>query len=169
MRERENGENGDRFISQSLCMGRGVDGPETADQTLPAPNPYEAPFWQETDDLSERIFPGFSALFPGTVSVRARGLTSLPAIGADEVGCTNHVLRFYRHGDGACRETWSRLLRPRNLSVPSSRPPHKAGCRVAVRPFASGAGEGQHPSPFATIAAISGAGARVQSTAGSRA
>src|SRR5918996_2371199 len=94
----------------------------------------------------------FSAFFPGKVSVRARGLTSFPSIGADEVCCTKHVLRFYRHRDGDCRETLSRLLRPRNLSVPSYRPTQKEGCTSAVRQLASGSGEGQHTSPFVTIA-----------------
>ena len=88
---------------------------------------------QETHDPSERIFTVFSAFFPGKVSVRARGLTSLPSPGADDVGCTTHVLRFYRQRHGTCRETWSYPLRPRNSSVPSYRPPQQAGCTCAVR------------------------------------
>src|SRR4030095_897905 len=89
----------------------------------------------------------FSAVFPGKVSVRARGLTSFPSIGADEVCCTKHVLRFYRHRDGDCRETSSCPLRPRNILVPSYRPTQQEGCTSSMRQLASGSGEGQHTSP----------------------
>ena len=90
----------------------------------------------------------FSAVFPGKVSVRARGLTSFPSTGADEVCCTKHVLRFYRHRDGDCRETLSCPLRPRNISVPSYRPTQQEGCTLSVRQLASGSGEGQHTAPW---------------------
>jgi hypothetical protein len=46
-----------------------------------------------------------------------------------------------------------RLLRPRNMSVPASRPTPYGGGTVTVHPFASGSGAGQHtlnrgrPSP----------------------
>src|SRR4029434_5773682 len=66
----------------------------------------------------------------------------IASIGADEVCCTKHVLRFSRHVHGECRETLSRPLRPRNISVPSSRPPQQGGCTLSVRQFASGSGEG---------------------------
>jgi hypothetical protein len=72
----------------------------------------------------------------------------ISSIGADEVCCTKHVLRFYRHCHGDCRETLSRPLRPRNISVPSYRPTQQGGCTVSVRQFASGSGEGQHTSPL---------------------
>jgi hypothetical protein len=90
----------------------------------------------------------FSALFPGKVSIRARGLTSFPSTGADEACCTKHVLRFYRQRNGDCRETLSRPLRPRNISVPSYRPTQQGGCTFSVRQLASGSGEGQHTSPL---------------------
>ena len=90
----------------------------------------------------------FRLFFPGKVNVRARGLTAFPSTGAAEVCCTKHVLRFYRHCDGECRETLYRPLRPRNISVPSYRPTQQGGCTFAVRQFASGSGEGQHTSPL---------------------
>jgi hypothetical protein len=37
-------------------------------------------------------------------------------------------------------------LRPRNISVPSYRPPQQGGYTVAVRQCASGSGEGQYTS-----------------------
>jgi hypothetical protein len=112
-------------------------------------NTYESPFSQETDHLEERIFGCFFRLFaPGEVSVRARGLTWFPAAGADEVCCTTHVLRFYRHDDGGCRATLHRPLRPRNISVPSYRPTQQGGCTFSMRQLASGSGEGQHTSPL---------------------
>jgi hypothetical protein len=117
-------------------------------QAVTKPNPYEAPGCQETDYLSERIFAVFSAFFPGKVSVRARGLTSFPSTGADEVCCTKHVLRFYRQHDGDCRATLSRPLRPRNILVPSYRPTQQGGCTCSVRQLASGSGERQHTSPL---------------------
>jgi hypothetical protein len=94
----------------------------------------------------------FSAVFPGKVSVRARGLTSLPSPGADAVCCTTHVLRFYRQRHGDCRETWYCPLRPRNLSVPSYRPPQQEGCMSSMRQCAAGAYGGSPHHPGATIA-----------------
>ena len=128
-------------------------------------NPYEAPGCPETNAPYERIVAVFSAFFPGKASVRARGRTCFPSPGAEAVCGPTHGLRFSRHGAGACRETWSRLLPPRNLSVPSSRPPPQGGGTVAVRQCAAGAGEGQHPAPLATIAPGRGAGAGVHATA----
>jgi hypothetical protein len=80
-------------------------------------------------------------------------------------GGTKHFLRCSRRGDHECRDRSGWSLRPRNLSVPSSRPRQRGGCTGAVRPGVSGAGEGQPAAPRHDSRPEPGAGAAVQSQA----
>jgi hypothetical protein len=80
-------------------------------------------------------------------------------------GCPTPCLRVSRHHEGAGREAWSALLRPRNLAVPSDRPTHKRGgtslCARAVQVRV----RDSTPSPCGPAAVETGASARVPSHA----
>jgi hypothetical protein len=83
-------------------------------------------------------------------------------------GCTKHLLRVYRHGDGDCREPRSGFLRPRNISVPSCRPTQGRGYTSSCASSLQVRVRGSTQSPSGTFAFWSGARAGVQSNAQGR-
>ena len=67
-------------------------------------------------------------------------------------GCTTHLSRVSRHDDGECREPGDGFLRPRNLSVPSYRPPQTRGYTSPCASEAEVRGRGSPQAPSATSA-----------------
>ena len=74
-------------------------------------------------------------------------------------------LRVSRHRDGGDREWWSGALRPRNVSVPSSRPTQTRGGTSACAREAQVRVRGRPRSASGPCATKTGAGAGVQSNA----
>jgi hypothetical protein len=130
------------------------------------PNPYEDPRCQEIDSPWERIFGGFSAselLAPSSSGhVFCLGCSRLAR---PSCGGTTHVWRVDRQRHGECRAPGPGLLRPRNLSVPSSRPTHKRGCPSLCASEVQVRVRGSTPSPGVTLALCLGAAAGIQSPA----
>jgi hypothetical protein len=92
-----------------------------------ASNPYEVPCCQETSVPYERILAFFRVESLAQFSSGHVFWLDFSRLAQRLCGCTKHLLRVYRHGDGDCREPSNGFLRPRNLSVPSCRPTHRRG------------------------------------------
>lgn len=124
--------------------------------------------------VKRQTFPksGFVAFFPR----RAPGAVILgPVFWLDFLrlaqracGCTTHVWRVYRHGDGACREPSDGFLRPRTLSVPSCRPTQRQGDTSSCASSFPVRVRGSTQAPSGTCAFWSGASPGVQSKAQGR-
>lgn len=137
--------------------------------TLPsqtAPNPYEVPGCQETHAPEERMF----GVFPLSWSWRHRSLATC----ADVISLSRPRHRVSAPHTSGGSVTMAMVsaetrgygpLRPRNLSVPSSRPLQRGGATPRVRPFGPGAGEGPHTGTGSDARRLARAGAEVQATA----
>ena len=78
-------------------------------------------------------------------------------------GCTKPLVRCSRRRDDECTDARGWSLRPRNFSVPSSRPRQSGGCTPGVRQGGSGAAAGPHTTTGPAVAVSRRAGADVQS------
>ena len=131
-----------------------------------APNTYEVPRCQETDAPSERILPIFFRCAAGQAQSASGNVFRLHGrLLVHQRDGTTPCLRVSRHQDGGDRACWEGALRPRNVSVPSYRPPHTRGGPSACTREAQGRVRGSPRHPAGTCAPHTGAGAGVQATA----
>lgn len=127
-----------------------------------------------TPGVKRQTFPksGFVAFFrrrgPGAVILWPVFWLDFSWLAQRLCGCTTHVWRVSRHGDGDGRAPRSGFLRPRNISVPSCRPTQGRGDTSSCASWLQVRVRGSPQAPSGTFACWSGARAGVQSNAQGR-
>jgi hypothetical protein len=110
------------------------------------PNPYEDPGSPETPPPRSGWLTFLPrCLRPSAVPLWQRVPSSCPSPGARPGLHHTRLEGLASWGQRVPRPLWG-TRRPRNRSVPSSRPRPRGGGRGAVRPCVSGSGTGQHTS-----------------------